>query len=126
MDVKIENSCRDQKAIPGLPLTRDQRSCELFDFLDPPLFEVILRVETIDRSSRIDVVVLDIVIGNQTNHEVISPVASPSMVVQSVIRDILSVYIIMIYFRRSPRRRGQITPQLFSRFDFSLPNFLIT
>lgn len=104
MGVKIENSCRDQMAIPGLPLTRDQKSCELFNLLDPPSFEVVLRVETIDRSSRIDVVVLDFVIGNQANHEVVSPVASPSMAVQSVKRrDMLSVYVITIYFRRSLR-----------------------
>lgn len=119
MGVKIENSCRDQMAIPGLPLTRDQKSCELFNLLDPPSFEVVLRVETIDRSSRIDVVILDVVIGNQANYEVVSPVASPSMAVQSVRKDMLSVYVITIYFRRSPRRRGQITLQLFSRRDSS-------
>lgn len=73
-------------------------SCELFDLLDPPLLEIVLHVEMTPRevNAFLDVVI----IGNQTNHKVVPPVASPSMAVQSVIyeKDALSAYIITILF----------------------------
>lgn len=58
---------------------------ELFDLLEePPLLEVFLRVDVITRSSQIVIV---FVIGNQTHDKVVSPVTSPSITVQSVIRE---------------------------------------
>jgi len=59
---------------------------EFFDLLeDPPLLEILLRVEVITRSS-LDTIVA-FVIGNQTNDKIVSPVTSPSITVQSAVRE---------------------------------------
>lgn len=76
MRVEIEKSCR---AICRSSIT-SRESRELFDLLEPP-FEMVLHVQVIVRLiSRINTS-LEIIIWNQTNHKVASPVASPSMTV---------------------------------------------